>query len=33
VDDQTAFAVTRDGGLIWSRYRRDDDEIWTTRAQ
>jgi hypothetical protein len=32
VDDQTAFAVTRAGALIWSRYRRDDDEIWTTQV-
>jgi Tol biopolymer transport system component/DNA-binding winged helix-turn-helix (wHTH) protein len=32
VDDHTAFAVARDGALIWSHYRRDDDEIWATRV-
>jgi hypothetical protein len=32
VDDNTAFAVTRNGGLIWSQRQRDDDEIWTTRV-
>jgi hypothetical protein len=33
VDDHTAFAVTHDGALIWSRYQRDDDEIWMTRVR